>query len=666
MTEKKASHKNTIVTIVEVVLCIPLTLVFIGYFGLVIGLACGFSLLLILYLFNRTGLLETHDKFKISDFINTIVLLTATSLLFFFLADYLVPTGPFAKKSLFSIFFSFFTFYPILSVSQKIRLNNEKKKRPLFPFLYLSISVITFDFILFINRPLEIYLNNVNDFSFSCFDLLFSMLLPITVSFIILFFLSLLPYKIITLFDSVCSAFIFSMYIQLMFFNQYIGSINGGTYLWKNHIPHTVINILLWGIIIIAVTYFSVKSDKIHKLVNYGKLIVLILLSVSLTYLFIKAPKDVFERRQFYISGEEQFTVGSNDNVIVFVMDGVDNSFIKEVLKNNPSIFDDFSDFTIYLNTCSIYDMSDVSVKSMLYGYRGTDDSYKSIPFLERFRNNNYRILLYAEEAIKEASYTDNYLSVTDTNNDYMVDYSLIRNGMTALSNYSVLPCIFKDKIDTNKVNFAYCVLYDKTIHTRINGNKEFENHLNLKYNNQSDNCFIYYHLGGTHYPCDDYIKETEYCLTIYQKYISQLKELGVYDNSTLIFCADHGIHDDIDSKYPYPTAATPMFMIKKKNEHHNSVQLSNIPVYYTDFQSTVLKASGLFDNQTDYAVFGKSIYDFQENELRERTWFDMPFTSNNNVIRKYTYTGDTRELERVVKEEIYETTDSYAFTYSE
>ena len=66
-----------------------------------------------------------------------------------------------------------------------------------------------------------------------------------------------------------------------------------------------------------------------------------------------------------------------------------------------------------------------------------------------------------------------------------------------------------------------------------------------------------------------------------------------------------------------------------------------------------------LFRSGEDYIVFGKSIYDFEENEERERYVYERNYdanypaverydgnTASQNVYYLYTYTGDLSEYQ--------------------
>lgn len=138
------------------------------------------------------------------------------------------------------------------------------------------------------------------------------------------------------------------------------------------------------------------------------------------------------------------------------------------------------------------------------------------------------------------------------------------------------------------------------------------------------------------------------------------MKELGVYDNSVIIVAADHGVHD-ANGDIEFPTPATPMFLIKGKNEVHDNMVISSKPMYYQDIQSTLIKYSELSE-EGDTELFGKTIDDCAEGDKRVRVWFD----SNGSEIRKYTYCGDTSELERIVYADVYENVDSFYFDFKE
>ena len=69
-------------------------------------------------------------------------------------------------------------------------------------------------------------------------------------------------------------------------------------------------------------------------------------------------------------------------------------------------------------------------------------------------------------------------------------------------------------------INFDYCILYNGGKDELVVDNQDFKNKLNLSYNELSDRCFIYQHITGIHFPCDDYYQGTKESLDIFKEYL--------------------------------------------------------------------------------------------------------------------------------------------------
>ena len=574
-----------------------------------------------------------------------------------FMKDYLRISG------LFILIFLVLVFPMLIFIIYNRNAKGEKDIRLYFSF---SIGIFFLIFFLTIDLPIELRLNNYEEFSFSFFDLFWAMRSYVFAGIMMIIISSVIPYTVLDVFDTLLTWINLGFYVQCMFFNQYIGKLTGSKYVWKNHMVHTFINAFFWIGLLFVVFFISIKfKSKKNNIRIFVKASLLFIVASSLIFTLIKAPKEAYSRRQLYLSGNEQFTVGSDQNVILLIADAVDNSYIKEIMNNSPEVFDSYNDFTLYTDTCSVYDLTSVSIPQMLYGYTQTDESDKMEPFLNRFEENGFRMLFYGTYAKREGAekYLSNYISSEDIESISHIEYNLINSYMLLISLYRVMPCFFKSFIPTDIIDFERCITFDKNKTNYICDNSEFENMLSLSLNPESNRCFIYQHLNGAHVPCDDFVDETKHCLRIFDEYIRQLKMLGVYDNSVIIIASDHGIHDD-QAGIPYGVAATPMFMVKPMKEHHDKIQISDKPIYYRDFQASIIKYAGLFDETIDYNIFGKSIDDYPENELRTRIWFDVAFEKVEN--RKYKYTGNTDELERVVNNNEYTVVESLEFDYAE
>lgn len=523
----------------------------------------------------------------------------------------------------------------------------------------VSLASVGVAFFIWIFLPTEVIVGNISEYEMSYQSYILPSICCFMVTVLILILINgICGSKASRVYYILLSSLIFGTYIQYMAFNGSIGIIDGSTYNWQNEYLLSIINILLWLFVIVAVSVLIYKKKE--KYIDYAVKLLLAILAVTLVVLLLTADRNLFEMRVNGLTGEKQFVVADHNNVIVFVLDAVDNSFAKEILDDKPEVFEDFMDFTFYTNTCSVYDMTLDSMAQMFSGRDCDGEVADYNGFYDRLHDNDYEVRFYGYVEIpymaKLYQHLDNYcIEETNSNYKYTVDYKKILENSSKLTEYRILPNIFKGSIDSGNISFEKIVRRsgdsDDIIYYE---NSDFYNHLNLSLDNEQQNAFIMQHIRGAHLPCDDYIEETEYCLDIVRKYINQLKELGVYDDATIIVTADHGVHDHCDDP-PYPTAGTPIFMIKSPGISQDMMSFNDSPVYHTDFLATILINTGLYYEEKDGTRFGPSIYDF-EGMKRQRVWYDLE--KNNRGHRKYTYTGDTKELENVVDSGIYEVVD--------
>ena len=132
-----------------------------------------------------------------------------------------------------------------------------------------------------------------------------------------------------------------------------------------------------------------------------------------------------------------------------------------------------------------------------------------------------------------------------------------------------------------------------------------------VKFNNNEGNYNIY-HFEGMH--AFDDIKDTQVIAdAAYKnmqdvlKYINNLKKIGVYDNSVIIITADHGRHETING-------IQPILFVKEVGAARDTVKINSAPVSAEEYMPTILKLANM-----DYEEYGKTIYDYSEDDERER-----------------------------------------------
>lgn len=599
-------------------------------------------------------------------------------------------------------------------------------------------------FIIYIYLPAETFFHSYSDYNFPYWILLKSLILEfICVWYTATYILSMLRAGASRLIQALIFGFTLAIYVQYMFFNQNVGIVDGHPFVFKEHMVLASVNIIVWAALITIPLIIAIKSLKSVKTNNTNdntndkpndnpttntpaattvtpKLSAAILALHILTFamLLISADKQCYHYSSVYFDYSEQYTVGSGKNIVLFIIDEADNKFIKELYEEGK-ISHTFDDYIIYTNTCSVYDFTNLSMLQMVTNYpfdntldastrrelAWNQDSVKE--FYDRFHQAGYKVNFFNfdyENSEGVIGKMDNARFFDEKNDTIQyINYKNIKKQSDALTAYRLLPIVLKPTVDMTLVSSPDPVIIYST-NTGYYENKDFDENMELKLGD-SDNYLIIHHTKGLHMP-DNNVETMEYCLGSVEKYIEQMKALGVYDNASIIITADHGSHDECIGD---TWAATPMFMIrtgvsespdpKDTDKAATEPTLSDAPIYHTDIMPTLLYEAGLYygdstpenengvqhgnsksdddeslyqggseqveesgknaDQQTssDTDTFGKTVFDYKDGDLRERTWYNRrydpayPKREKYNVYYGYTYTGNTETLEKMVEE---------------
>jgi hypothetical protein len=373
------------------------------------------------------------------------------------------------------------------------------------------------------------------------------------------------------------------------------------------------------------------------------------------------------------ISTEERFHVASGDNVVIFVLDTFGNTQYENALEEYPDLADGLSDFTFYSNMdCHYY----CTFPSMTHMLTGEEFDFNSISedWMQDAWNSERAEAFY--QLLHDKEYTCNLYSGTtgyvygNLNNLYgkfdniqevetKVNQKLLIKKLGKMSIYRYVPYILKPHFEVLSKEFDEIVTYVEG-ESCVDDNGEFYQLLlnnPLQIDENMENALIIQHLFGTHKPWtlnaeaetveEADINETVKGLSvIVNEYLTQMKEIGVYDEATIIITADHGSW--------YGEDPQPIFFIKGSGESHEQLIENTAPVSLDDMQATILSVIG-----EDYTDYGMSIFDWKEEEQRERTVY-MRMTDDNypdvsgsawNVYYKYTYMTDKDELNQKINQ---------------
>lgn len=537
------------------------------------------------------------------------------------------------------------------------------------------IGIAALAFTLFIYLPTDSFINNAEDFPITYQSVIFFMLIPAAVLCLALGFIAvILREGCLKGFASLLAGVNLAVFAQYMFMNSGLTAITGDEIHWEQYTGFAVITGIIWLVIIALPFLFQKFLPKIWKLiVKKIPLFIGLIEALSAVMLIVFSSGDAFVGDIYVLSGEEQYKVSPNKNIITIILDATDNRYVHKLLDSDTKAFDGYDDFTLYTNTCSVFDSTFQSLTQVYSGItdkptgivadwnRKAWDSDCATEFYGKFHEANYKMNFFVDSnwvLTDLEGKADNleYADLKGFNNT-----ARVVNDMCTLSLFRAAPFALKRFIPAEQVDLAsLAVSSDRADFA----NEDFEAAADtVSLANTNQNYFIVEHIKGVHAPFDvdgDPVKTTEYVLGVAEKYIDSLKRLGVYDDATIIVMADHGTHDVINQPN-----STPLFMIKEPGRKGEKMTVSAAPIYYTDLMSTYLINGGLFD-ENDEELFGTSIYDFDESSVRTRTanyrMVDNNYPPSNvsplvvsygyNVIYSYEYTGDTDELLRVILQE--------------
>ncbi len=605
---------------------------------------------------------------------------------------FIMSVGSHAQRIYMGVFLGLWfilLFYLSLITNKKYCLNFYEEKEVKFVnykknFIHLMPCIILFVIMVFCENSLEFYCANFNMMPFGIGSFYIDCIrisLGVIVGGCGVFAMLKTKYinKIIT--------FIFSLdlaiYIQVMFLNRNLGQTDLVKINWLDYKGSMIIGIVIWGACIGGIFYLNKRNEK--KMENVCKTVSIFLTTIqliSIGYLFVSvggwSGNLNKESTEAYISGfyyltEDGYYDISKKNVVVFILDTFSNDYMDVLLEHDQHALDDFHDFTYYSNYNGAYDGTALAVPYLLTGnkfdntkscLKATHDSFASEhteKLYQALKNNGIDARLYTDVRTQSWIGVQNikdYFSNIDYDENVKVEIQydlimekMIRSVMYRISPYLLKPCFlivsddFLETVTGAQSNKSSYALQDNFVDTVSRDG------LHCDDKNES---LIIYHFEGMHaasnYSDDGIVDCAKESLNVVSTYMKKLKELNVYDDTTIIVLADHGIHET-------KNGIQAIFMIKEAGASKSQYTVSKAPIDGMDFLPTVLTNFNI--GGKDY---GTSIYDFQEDEERKRSVFvrksvdsitvrtkraNTALGSSFNCLYQYDYIGDKEDLRK-------------------
>lgn len=368
-------------------------------------------------------------------------------------------------------------------------------------------------------------------------------------------------------------------YIQGNFLNKNLPQLDGQIIDWSVYSSHTVFELIVWMVVIVGACILSIKKDGIaKKIITWVSLALVAMQMVSLVVLVVNSGDTI--HNSVALSKEDEFTLGSNGNIVVFVLDSLSPGEFSEALEIEDDLLWAGEDFTLYDNAVAGGAYTLIGMPTLLTGmeYDPTyndhsswlAESWNDTTIYDDLYSSGFDVRVYTDgRYLTNVSSHDITNVVEISGKDYHIaEIKDFTKKLYQLSGYYSLPTIIKpymwlytdeitgliksdlstnhmEDLTSEEVEGDIYVINDDEFHKDLDNND-----LVIKY----DKAYRVYHLMGPHAPYTlsidgytsdngetDEITQTIGSLRIVEQYIQEMKEAGVYDNSTIIITADHG-----------------------------------------------------------------------------------------------------------------------------
>ena len=541
----------------------------------------------------------------------------------------------------------------------------KRDKKQLLPGLLVVVAV---SFLVFLYAPIDLYCSNVSEFWFDFSTLLITALGMFVVCFAALMIMYLIAWLLHPIVYRIALAgglaLFICTYVQGNFMIDRLPTLDGTSIWWGKYDILRKDTLILWAVVLTLVVIAAIvlKKKRFENAVMFISSVMTLMLLVTAcsTVLTSGAWK---QKVHIHTSTENEFAMSENENFVIFVLDTADSREFSSLLEEYPEYREIFSDFTYYENMMGNYTCTMNAVAYILSGewFRNErpvqeylDEVYLRSPLWDELRSRGYRIDLYEDDIrTTDESVADNFDNVFHTKVRPSSYLKLARQELKLIG-FRYAPYDLKRFCMVREVAFnelKVSVPDGTTAGIFTEDNMAFKEALaeNGVVVNQEQNNFKFIHLEGAHAPFiygkdmdyipgGDYRQNMEASVTLAKNYIQALKDSGAYDNTAIIVMADHGYNgkgDEMDRDVWL--RPSPMFLVKGREEHHDTMQISEAPVSYEDLSQAYLR---LMDGEQSDALF-----DWKEGDVRERRYLRYSFAEMNHMV-EYSQKGHAQNLD--------------------
>lgn len=415
--------------------------------------------------------------------------------------------------------------------------------------------------------------------------------------------------------------------------NADYGALNGQAIAWGEYTVYGLINTALWaGILFICL---SLRQWK-----RFGALCVVLpcLLAVGeggwIAYRAAQAPTPQTET---YLSQAGLYTVGTEENLLVLVLDSVDADQFAQALAEDPDLSRRLEGFTWYRNAMGLSDPTKYGLPALLTGQAYTQPvdyagfiaaAYADAPLYTMLAGDVWDARFFTDSRYVslDAGVVDNLAREELAVND---PAGLTRD-LLRLCAFRYAPHFFKPQLWMySNVFLPYAQAQGEPVYEVTD--PAFDARLREEGLEATvERAFRLIHLTGMHPPytmdadCQYQAQgvtaqeQMRGCLRLAEDYLEQLRALGVYDRSAVLILADHGTD----------TVHRPLLLLKRPGDT-GEMAVNDAPVSYADLPATyVALLTG--------AQAGTELWSIPQGQARTRLYYHE--SSRNNAFNLYEY----------------------------
>lgn len=463
-------------------------------------------------------------------------------------------------------------------------------------------------------------------------------------------------------------------YLQILLMNRSLGVLNGDAY--SVNAGFAVFNIFIWLAVFAGCYYILYLSRKAWRaMVLYGAIAVLVMQGASTVSLSLQDTPRNASIQEYSFSVTDMYSYSEEDNVFVFVLDRLDYDYIQKVLKKDPDFFDRLDGFTCYTNAMSSYARTQPALNHLLTGSE-TAYTVSAQDFYTDSWTENGKDLLgglqaqdYNVELYTKPTYLFGTADYAEKNVDNLAHNSSLQDmavlpKLLRLTAYRCLPNALKGPFwaDTNyynqnvfEENGTPGYDFDDPLYGQGFQNATAE---------RSDGTFKFYHFYGSHSPYnmradgtaaaegEEVTVEDQTMGSFHNLYkaFDKMKELGIYEDATIIITADHGaalsdrlnITEIVEKYNNVPHIG---LFYKPSGSAGTPLAYSSAPVSTDNIPATIAKAAG-FEDITPY---GTALEDVPEDAQITRPYFKTVTPKGagwETAFYEYAVTGDASKPE--------------------